>query len=259
MKEEETANNLAHKIDLAPLKANPFGHIFHENIFPTSLYGEMLENLPDSRFYRELRHPDALQSDGRSARLMFSLYPENIRRLPDGQRKFWSDLTQEMTSMEVERAFKNKFKKILQERCHKRVEYIKLRSWPMLFRDIAGYKISIHPDTPEKAITTQYYLPADESQVHLGTVLHERLTEGGFTEVAALPFRPNTGYAFAVTKESWHSVKVMNGGGQPRNSLMVIYFYDQGLIRESVKLVKRKCSAVGEIFSRRGGKTTQGY
>jgi hypothetical protein len=234
---------LAQKITAAPLRTAPFGHIYHENVFHATRYEEILRNLPDSRYYDELRHPDALQPNGKSARLSFGLFPENIRRLPPAQCDFWQAFTRDMTSPEVETAFKAKFKKILEEHCQRRLEKIKIHPRPMLLRDIAGYKISIHPDTPRKAITTQYYLPADQSQRPLGTVLHERLPQGGFNEVLTLPFAPNSGYAFAVTPESWHSVKVMNGSGTPRNSLMVTYFYDRGWMIEAWEKLAQNYSA----------------
>jgi hypothetical protein len=245
MKQSTTSvsQSLAQKIGLSPLRSQPFGHIYHEDVFPDLHYDEILLHLPESRFYKELRHPDALQPDGTSARLSFNLYPENIRRLPPEQREFWTEFTREMTAPCVETAFKVRFKKILEEHCERRLEQIKLRPWPMLLRDIAGYKISIHPDAPQKAITTQYYLPVDERQKSLGTVLHERLPSGDFTEVRALPFLPNSGYAFAVTTESWHSVKVMSASGPPRNSLMVTYFYDRGWIIEAWKLLARRIRA----------------
>jgi len=236
------AHLLAQKIRQAPLRSQPFGHIYREDVFADSHYDEILRQLPESRFYEELRHPDALQADGKSARLCFNLYPENIRRLPPGQRGFWTKFTREMSGPEVEAALRAKFNKILEEHCHRRLEQIKLRPWPMLLRDIAGYKISIHPGAPQKAITTQYYLPVDESQKALGTVLHERLAGGSFAEVLALPFLPNTGYAFVVTSESWHSVKVLNGG-PPRNSLMVTYYYDRGWVIEGWKLLARRVRA----------------
>src|SRR5438046_2285673 len=79
---------------------------------------------------------------------------------------------------------------------------IKFHAIPILLRDLGGYKISIHCDSPRKAITTQYYLPADESQLHLGTTFHMQ-DECGFTKVRTLRFAPNTGYAFPVTDQSW--------------------------------------------------------
>jgi hypothetical protein len=234
---------LARNIIAAPLRTTPFDHLYHEEFFPTPLYRDILQQLPDSHYYQPMMHPDALQPDGRSARLSFNLFPENIRRLPPSQRAFWTMLTSEMTSPHIEGAFKAKFKKTLEEHCQRRLEKIKLRPWPMLLRDVAGYKISIHPDIPQKAITTQYYLPVDDTQQHLGTVLHERMPGGGFHEICALPFMPDTGYAFAVTPESWHSVKVMNGGGAPRNSLMVTYFYDRGWVVETWQKLARRMKA----------------
>ena len=240
----EHAPGLAHKIALAPLRTEPFAYIYRQNAFSEARYAELIRQLPDRRFYREMNHPDALQPDGRSARLSFDLFPENIRQLPAAQRAFWTRFTREITAPEVEANYKAKFKKVLEEHCHKKLDRIKIRPWPMLLRDIAGYKIAIHPDTPRKAITTQYYLPTDASQVHLGTVLHERLPDGGFAEISTLPFLPNTGYAFAVTRDSWHSVKVMNGMGPPRNTLMVTYYYDEGTMIEGWKLLGRKFRAV---------------
>jgi hypothetical protein len=239
----ERAGGLAARIEIAQLRTEPFGYIYHQNAFADSFYCEIIGNLPANRFYRELRHPDALQPDGKSARLSFDLHPENIRRLPRVQRLFWSEFARQLSSAAVQGAFMAKFKKILEEHCQKELARIRLRPWPMLLRDIAGYKISIHPDTPRKAITTQYYLPEDDSQVHLGTVFHERLAQGGFAEATTLPFRPNTGYAFAVTRESWHSVKVMNAGDRPRNTLMVTYIHDRGPLRETLEVLRRKFRA----------------
>jgi len=59
-----------------------------------------------------------------------------------------------------------------------------------------------------KAITTQYYLPRDESKAYLGTVFHRKnAVDGTFERVEQLRFVPNTGYAFPVLADSWHSVE----------------------------------------------------
>jgi hypothetical protein len=97
---------------------------------------------------------------------------------------------------------------------------------PQLLKDSYGYKISPHADTEQKAITTQWYLPSGNSQSHLGTRVHNRLPNGQFEEVRALKFVPNSGYAFAVTSDSWHSVAPMTEADGIRDSLMMFYYVD---------------------------------
>ncbi len=98
---------------------------------------------------------------------------------------------------------------------------------PRLVRDLCGYKIRIHPDISQKAITVQFYLPPDDSQRHLGTSFYSRETGKGFTKVKQMSFLPNTGYAFAVGDNSWHGVDQVSGGDGIRNSLMIIYYLKQ--------------------------------
>ena len=108
----------------------------------------------------------------------------------------------------------------------------------MLLRDLGGYKISVHTDTFRKAITTQYYLPSDDSQIHLGTSLHTGEREE-YSKFKTLDFLPNTGYAFPVSPESWHSVQKMDSSNSPRNSLMVIYYVHQGMLGELINALKQ--------------------
>ena len=115
---------------------------------------------------------------------------------------------------------------------------IKINAFPVLFKDIAGYKITIHPDSPRKAMATLLYLPADESQTHLGTLFHERRPDGSFSEGQGMSFSPNTGFAFGVTPDSWHSVRQMKPDDKPRNQLMIIFYYDRGWVYETLKVVR---------------------
>jgi len=74
-----------------------------------------------------------------------------------------------------------------------------------------------------KAITVQFYLPRDESQVHLGTILHEGRDGEAARRTTPLAFRPASGYAFPVLyHETWHSVSVTSDA--ERNSLMLTYY-----------------------------------
>lgn len=232
------SEHLSLAIERTPLAADPFDHLALDGVFPGDVYPELLAHLPADMYYRELKHSDALLPDGRSARLQFPLVPGNIARLPRAQAAFWREVVAGLTAREVDAAYKARFAPRLEAVRARPVERIRLRHFPTLFRDLGGYRISIHPDSPRKAITTQFYLPADDSQAHLGTRFHARNTDGSFREARAMRFAPNTGYAFAVTPESWHSVEPMRPDDKPRNSLMVIVFYDRGPLVEGFKAAR---------------------
>lgn len=232
---ENAGQYLSDRIRDTSIERYPFEHLALESPFSPLLYPKILENLPKDEFYRELRHSDALLPDGRSARLKFDLLPTNIDRLKGSQKTFWRVFAEQMKCCQVNSAYTEKFSKVLQSVKGKPVGKLKINSFPVLFRDIAGYKISIHPDSARKALTAQYYLPVDESQAHLGTLLHERLPDGSFNRGKAIRFAPNTGYAFAVTPHTWHSVSQMSPHDKPRNSLMIIFYFDRGFLYENFK------------------------
>lgn len=90
----------------------------------------------------------------------------------------------------------------------------------LLVRDVDGYRIGPHPDNPNKAVTLQFYLPRDQSRPHLGTELYrDRRGEC----VKRMRFAPNHGYAFAVTRQSWHGVPKHDLSAGPRAVLIVYY------------------------------------
>lgn len=230
-------------IERTPVISSPFDHVVFDGAWPAHDYLSLLSALPEDAYYRELKHNDALLPDGRSARLQFPLLVENIKRLPAGRREFWMDVARALTSKPVIDAWKVRFAPALEHVTGRSASRIRLRPYATLFRDIGGYKISIHPDSARKAITTQYYLPVDDSQAHLGTLFHTRNGNGSYEVAKSLRFGPNTGYAFAVSPTSYHSVNPMRTDDKPRNSLMVIINYDRGPVVEGVKSAQKKVRA----------------
>ncbi len=110
---------------------------------------------------------------------------------------------------------------------------------PALYRDAAGYRITPHADTPLKIVTMQFYLPKDESQHLLGTTLYQKRTKmqqalspwlGRYVPAKKFPFLPNSGYAFAVTENSWHGRDRIDGKYGDRYSIITFY------LREAVRL-----------------------
>jgi hypothetical protein len=110
---------------------------------------------------------------------------------------------------------------------------------PILTRDVPGYRIGIHPDTRHKGITVQMFLPPDESIRHVGTSFHRRLADGRFEKATQVPFLPNTGYAFAVGSDTWHSLDTLGGEVASRDSILLTYFVDQGAWQKVSNRAKR--------------------
>ena len=99
---------------------------------------------------------------------------------------------------------------------------------PVLTRDIPGYLITPHTDTRWKGITVQLYLPRDRSITHIGTIFHEELPDGSLPKTQADAFAPNTGYAFAVGTDTWHSADPVGPEVKTRDSILLTYFVDAG-------------------------------
>jgi hypothetical protein len=212
-------------VERSELRHTPFDHIYMEHVLDPDTYAALLGAMPDRRFYHELRHRDALRKDGSSTRLRMYLYPEPLRRLPAEQRRVWGLVARALCSKELETALKRKFRSALEDRFGKSAEKIGVYPIPILLRDQPGYRISIHSDVATKAITVQYYLPADESQRHIGTIFHESDKGAGAKETTQMPFLPASGYAFPVSlTKSWHSAAETKEQDGERVTMMVTYY-----------------------------------
>lgn len=215
-------------VERSPLQHHPFDHVCMEQVLDPVSYTALLAAMPDRRFYHQLVHKDAMRADGSSTRLRMYLYPELLWRLPAEQRRLWIPVARALCSRPLQDAFKRKFRTALEERFGKPAERIGLYPVPVLLRDQPGYRIGIHADAPTKAITVQYYLPADESQRHLGTIFHAGKSGEAAERTTQMPFLPATGYAFPVARtKSWHSAANASASDGERVSMMVTYYLDE--------------------------------
>jgi hypothetical protein len=193
--------------------------------FSHEVYDLMLKNLPDESAYFELTHNEAKRPDGTYARLRWPLQRHRVASLPRAeQREFWGEMYVVLRSKELADVFKKWLAPTLTARFKCALDEIPAFPAPQLLRDSYGYKIAPHADTEQKTITTQWYLPENNNQAHLGTLVYDKLPNGTFEQVGQVQFVPNNGYAFGVTNDSWHSVKEMVPEDGVRNSLMCFYY-----------------------------------
>jgi hypothetical protein len=232
--------DIVDRVEASALESVPFDHVYLDGVFSRETYDRLLEHLPETGRYRELRHREAIRPDGRSARRKFYLFPEHIALLPPAQRAVWLEVSRVLRSPALQDAFKRKFRRALEGRFSRSIERLTFYPVPMLLRDFGGYRIGIHGDSVSKAITAQLYLPRDGSQAHLGTRFHEGRDGEAARRIKALAFRPATGYAFPVVYHgTWHSVAPTSDADGERNSLMLTYYVQNGVVDRLAERAKR--------------------
>jgi hypothetical protein len=215
-------------IDQARVVEQPFLHLEFDRVFPNDVYKAMLANLPDASDYRPMS--GRVKTHGANpTRVKIDLFPEYLRHLRAEKRSVWQIVGQALCSRTVKESLMRRLAAGLSRRFGS--TQVGLYPIPILTRDVAGYSISPHTDTAWKGVTVQFYLPSDESALNIGTVFHSKLPDGSLTRRSQMPFAPNTGYAFVVSDDTWHSVDEVGPGVRSRDSILLTYFVDAGALR----------------------------
>ena len=239
-------DHIAGSVRGAPFVEAPFAHLELQNVFPADLYAAMLDAMPSQADYRAMsgRSRSARRGDGTPTRVKIDLFPEFIRHLPAAKRDVWRQVGGALRSRELMDAFVARLAPPLAQRFGPGYARLGHYAMPILTRDTAGYEITPHPDTKWKAITVQLYLPPDESIVHVGTLFHERLAGGGLKRSTKMRFAPNSGYAFAVGEDTWHSVDPVGPEVESRDSILLTYFLDAGPLR----ILRNRAKRLGNML-----------
>jgi hypothetical protein len=220
-------------VEAAPAYETPFYHLVLDRIFPDDVYAAMLANMPEAADYRPMhgRSKGHDLADGTHTRVKIDLFPEYIRHLPPEKRGLWNVVGRALCSGEVRDAFMRRLAPALERRFGAGHAKTGMFPIPVLTRDIPGYLITPHTDTHWKGITVQLYLPRDRSISHIGTIFHKKLPDGSMPKDKQMSFVPNTGYAFAVGSDTWHSADRIGPEVSTRDSILLTYFVDAGVLR----------------------------
>lgn len=229
---ERLSEFVAGSVDAAASFDAPFTHLIFDRVFPDDIYALMLTNMPEATDYRPMhgRSKGHDLTDGTHTRVKIDLFPEYIRHLPPQKRAVWNLVGRALCSRPVKEAFIRRLALPLTKRFGK----LKVGMYPIpiLTRDIPGYLITPHTDTRWKGITVQLYLPRDRSTTHIGTIFHGHNADGSCgAKAKQMSFAPNTGYAFAVGTDTWHSADAVGAEVKTRDSILLTYFVDQGALR----------------------------
>jgi hypothetical protein len=217
-------------IERARAVDRPFFHLELDRVFPDGIYARMIAAMPDAAEYRPLpgRDNDNIRPDGSSTRVKIDLFPEYVRHITAGKQAVWDVVGRALCAAEVQGAFMRRLAPGLKRRFGKAFARVGMYPIPVLTRDMPGYRIAPHTDTHWKGITVQLYLPRDASAAHVGTFLHDRLPDGSLLKAAQMKFAPNSGYAFAVGDDTWHSADPVGTEVETRDSILLTYFVDAG-------------------------------
>ena len=233
------ARVLAHllaRIRVAEVWTEPFSHTYFEDLFPADVYAALLAHLPPAdRYSLGPREPNGQPS----VRTFYNLTADRVRRFPVGCRNLWRGVVAALTDPDLKRCL---YAKLAPDLIHRygieeaQVPDLAGYPRPTLYRDGDGYELPPHPDTLKKVVTMHLYLPADLSQIHLGTALYQRKPgplvrsdwQTSFTIARQFEFRPNTGYAFVVNdsaaRQSWHGRERLPAGSGTRNTLLNTFY-----------------------------------
>jgi hypothetical protein len=245
----------AHLLDTltrVAVDSTPFSHIRIESAFPAELYTALLDHLPGIEHYdadnpkkygkAAARIPHAARPAGLrdpiSCRYLMPLRDDRLAALPRAIQPLWTGVARALTSEAVKARLFDLFADDLCRRFGTgRAGLAALPAYPRpsLIRDLSGYWIEPHPDSPAKLVTMQFYLARGDDQRALGTSLYRRhlfdprnllSLDHLFENVRQMPFLPNSGYAFPVGRRSWHGREEVPEALGERHSILLFYFRD---------------------------------
>jgi hypothetical protein len=233
--------HLQRRLDSVKALTEPFGHFYLTDVLPPTLYRQLLDRLPDPVQYAMAAERHHKGEAGGYVRSQFALTTSGLTKLPATAQDLWRGVAAALTAPDLKRAV---FAKLAPDLCYRfgvsadRVPDLPGFSRPTLYRETDGFEIPPHPDTRSKVVTMHLYLPADLTQIGLGTALFRRrplaLPVGDwrrqFAVVKQFEFRPNSCYAFVVNntlrKKSWHGRERLADGAGVRNTLLNTFYVE---------------------------------
>lgn len=239
---DRLAEFIAQSVDAARAVEKPFFHLEFDRVFPDDIYAQILKLMPDKTDYRPMHGRSKVQ-DENPTRVKIDLFPEYIRNLPAEKRALWDVVGRALCSEPVKQAFIRRLAPGLSKRFGKEFAEVGMYPIPILTRDIPGYMIPPHTDTRWKGITVQLYLPETDANTDIGTIFHDVLPDGSKPKATQMRFAPNSGYAFAVGQDTWHSADPVHDRVKTRDSILLTYFVDQGML----KIMRNRGKRVGNF------------
>lgn len=225
------------KIASAPLRREPFVHMVVGEIFPPDFYAEMQARKLSDRSYIPLKDTGRVGGNYSPARLCFMQDSAPADAAEAKNVGFWKEFIATYNDRDFLDVWRGRFEKFVRAPALKQAtkladDKIGLQTEMFLMRDKETYTLGPHTDSASKAISALFYLPADDSNVMLGTSLYtpkdkdEAIIPGHhmrrefYDLVATIPYRPNAMLAFPNVPGSLHGVEPLSGAAISRDILL---------------------------------------
>ena len=222
--------HVLYKIANAPVNLFPFPHIYVRDVFPDDYFRELRAAMPPAEAYKSLKALGRISPHYPDTRFVINITPEDTQNLAEPFRAFWHKLSAWMLG-DFGSFMLSKFESFLAQRFGNDMNQ-QFYNETLLIRDWTAYSLGPHTDSPRKALSFLFYLPADDSLAHLGTSIYMPkqagfLCPGGphhsfknFERMVTMPYLPNTLFAFVKTHNSFHGVEPITEGSVRRDLLL---------------------------------------
>lgn len=223
---------MLYRIGNAPILPFPFPHIYVRDVFPADFYAELVRSLPPREAFAPLSTVRPMSSDAYDkTRSVLILGAESVGKLAEPYRGVWERMTRMVLGGGLGNLVFGKFGQFIKPRFQNQPN-VEFFDEALLVQDSQNYALGPHTDSPLKVISFLFYLPADESQSHLGTSIYvpkdrQFTCPGGphypfdrFDRMLTMPYVPNALFAFLKTPNAFHGVEPVNDEGVQRNLLL---------------------------------------
>jgi hypothetical protein len=206
---------LAYKVGNTPFNMFPYPHFYIPDVFPADFYRQLQQNLPDPQAMIPIEKARNLK--GVKERFVLGLDAKNLATLPPAKQAFWSDFAGWLVGANFQSLVLKKFQPFIDQRFAG--SDVQFYDEALLVQDITNYKLGPHTDLPRKVVTILFYLPPDNSQIHMGTSMYlpkdgvftcpggPHHSRDNFVRLHTNPFAPNSMFAFFKTSNSFHGVE----------------------------------------------------
>jgi len=221
-----------YKIGNAAVREYPYPHIYVPDIFPQDFYGELRRNLPPQSALKTLAELGRVGGkNDYPARTVLQMTQEALAGLEPPQRDFWERMRQWLLGRRFADTMIGKFAPYLAQRFGD-LRSVRFGADALIVRDRSTYTLGPHTDSPAKALSFLFYLPADTSKAHLGTSIYlprdpSFVCPGGphytfdrFERLLTMPYVPNALFAFMKTPNSFHGVEPIEEADVQRDLLL---------------------------------------
>lgn len=213
-----------YRIANEPVREFPYPHVFVRDVFPADFYRRLRELLPPPEAHATLSSMGRMKVGDMAAeqRTVLPLAPEALAALDAPRREFWQELAGWLLGGSFGQMLVTKFSPWLQRRFPD-LAGARFGDEALLVQDRRNYALGPHTDHPSKVLSLLFYLPADDSQPHLGTSLYLPKDPGfscpggphypfdRFHRLFTMPYVPNALFAFMKTNNAFHGVEPVDG------------------------------------------------